>query len=160
MIVRIARRLDLDRAVIDRRRPLIGFASDEAVEFIKARAGGPAIEWSNGADLPRGSLVIFSERRRSVPVETKRLSQGRDGVWSDACIAGKRCRDLGDIPHVVHVMVTAGQQRRARGRAQRRSVKLIVAKPFVGQPLQSGHVDWAAERARLAETHVIEQHDQ
>ena len=55
MIVGIARRLDLNRSIIDRRRPLIGFAGDEAVEFVKARAGGPAIERSNGADLPWGS---------------------------------------------------------------------------------------------------------
>ena len=104
--------------------------------------------------------MILAERRRSVPVETKRFSQGCDGVWSDACVARKRCRDLGDTAHIVHMVVAARQQRSARGRTKGRSVKLIVAKPFVGQPLQGRHVDWAAERARLAESHVVEQHDQ
>ena len=160
MIVGIVRRLDLDRAIIDQRRPLVGFAAEEAVELVEARMGGPSIERPDRADLPRRRLVIFAERRRPVAVQTQRLGQWRDRVRPDAGVAGKRRRDLGDAAHVVHVMVAAGQQRGARGRAQRRGVELIVAQPIVGQPLQGGHVDRAAESARLTETHIVEQHDQ
>jgi hypothetical protein len=87
----------------------------------------------------------------------RRFSQWRDCVWSDARVAGKRCRHLSDTAHIVHMVIAARQQRSARGRAQRRSVELIVTKPLVGQPLQGRHVDWAAESTRLAEPHVVEQ---
>ena len=39
-------------------------------------------------------------------------------------------------------------------------MKLIIAQPVVGQLLQGGHIDWAAESTRLAESHVVEQYDQ
>ena len=46
VVVRVVRRLHLDRAVVDQRRPLIGLAADEAVELVESGMRGPAIERS------------------------------------------------------------------------------------------------------------------
>ena len=57
--------LDWDRAFVDRRVPLVGFAADEAVEVLEAAAAGrPLIERAHRARLPHGHFVALAELRR------------------------------------------------------------------------------------------------
>ena len=62
--------------------------------------------------------------------------------------------------HIVHVMIAAGEQRDAGRRTERGRVELVVAQAIVGERLDRRHMDRAAEGARLAEAHVVDQHDQ
>ena len=57
-------------------------------------------------------------------------------------------------------MVAPGQQRLARGRAQRRRVEAVVLEPVRREPLRGGRRARPAEGARRAEAHVVEQDHQ
>ena len=72
---------------------------------------------------------------------------------------GKAGRHLGDEAHVHGVMVAAGLQRRARRRAQRRGVEIVVAQSVLRQAIERRRGDRAAEGIRRAEAEVVDQHD-
>jgi hypothetical protein len=160
VVVRVVRQLHRRGAVIDQRRPLIGLATHEAVELVETRACGPAAGRAGDADLPGGGFVVFAELRGAVAVQTQCLGQRGHALRLLACVARVGGGDLGDAAHVVHVVVAAAQQCRARGRTQCRGVELVEAQAVGGQAVHGGHVDRAAESARLAEAHVVDQHDQ
>ena len=160
VVVRVLRQLDAAHVLVDGRRPLVRFAADEAVELVEAGAGRPAVGRAGGADFPGGGLVRLAEGGRAVAVEPQHLGQRRDAVGPLPGLAGEGGRGLGDRAHVADVMVAAGQQRRAGRRAERRGVELVVAQPALRQPLERRHVDRPAEGARLAEAHVVDQHDE
>ena len=160
VVVRILRRLDLVHPVVDRRRPLVGLAADEPVELVEAGAGRPAIGRAGRADLPGRGLVRLAEGGGGEAVEPKHLGQRRHAVGPLPGLAGEGGRRLRDRAHVADVMVAAGEQRRTGRRAERRGVELVVAQPAAGQPLHRRHVDRPAEGARLAEPHVVDQHDE
>ena len=66
-------RLDRDRAFVDRRVPLVGFAADEAVEVLEAAAAGrPLIERAHRARLPDRHFMALAELRRRVAIELER----------------------------------------------------------------------------------------
>ena len=89
VVVLHLRRLDLDRAVIDERIPLVGLAADEAVELVEALVRRPAIERSRHAGLPRGRLVPLAEGAGAVAVEPQHLGQRRDAVRVPSGVAGE-----------------------------------------------------------------------
>ena len=62
-------------------------------------------------------------------------------------------------PGMRRVVVAPGEQSRAGGRAERRSVELRVAQPALRQLLQRRRLYGAAERARSAKADVIQKHD-
>ena len=93
VVVRVVRRLDLDRAVEDQRRPLVGLAADEAVELVEAGVRRPAVERAGDADLPRRGLVVLAEGRRAVAVLAQDLGQRRDALRPRArCCPGTLSR--------------------------------------------------------------------
>ena len=159
VIIRIVRRLHLDRAIEDQRRPLVGLAADEAVELVESGARRPAIERSGHAHFPRRGLVILSERGRAVAVLAQNLGQRRDAERPRAGVARERRGDFHDRARVVRMVVAAGQQRHARGRAEGRGVKAVVLEPLAGKAVERRHGNGAAERARVAEADVIDQED-
>ena len=129
--------LDRRRPLVERRVVLVGLAADEAVEVLEAAAaGGPRVERPHRARLPDRHLVALAELRRRVAVELQRLRERRAGVRADRVVAGRRGRDLGDAAHADRVVVAAGEQRRARRRAERGRVKAVELEPARGQPLR------------------------
>ena len=160
VVVRVLRQLDLVHPVVEQRRPLVGLAADEAVELVEARPRRPAIGRPGRAHLPGRRLVRLAERGSAIAVQSQHLGQRRHVAGSLAGLSGKPGGGLGDRAHVVHMMVAPAQQRRAGRRAQRRRVELVVAQPGVGQPLHGRHANGPAERARLAEAHVVDEHDE
>src|SRR5215475_15711765 len=57
-------------------------------------------------------------------------------------------------------MIAPGQEARARGRAQRGGVHVVVAQPVGGQRIQMGCVDRTAVAAELTEASVVEDDEQ
>ena len=160
VIVRVSRDLDRVHAVVEVRRPLVGLAAEEAVELVEPGPCRPAVGRARRADLPGRRLVVLAEEAGAVAVQPQHLGERRDVVRALPRVARKRGRCLGDATHVVHVVVTAAEQRRPRRRADRRRVELVVAQPRLGQAVGRRHVDRPPERARDAEAHVVDQHDQ
>ena len=157
MIAGCARRLDMRGAVIDGRRPLVGLAGDEAVEFVEARPRRPAIERADRADVGCRGLVPFAERASGIAVEAQHLGDRRGAGRLPPGVTGEHRGAFHDRAGLDIVMVAPGQQRGARWGAERGSVEIIVAVALRGELFERRHVDRAAERARLAEAHVVDQ---
>ncbi len=96
----------------------------------------------------------------AIAVQPQHLRQRRHAVRALAGLPGEGGGGLRDRAHVVRMMVSTAEQRGPRRRAKRRSVELVVAQAGVGQALHRRHVDGPAEGARLAEPHVVDQHDE
>ena len=160
VIVRIVRRLDRRHVLVERGIPLVGLAAHEPVELVEAGAGRPAVGRARHAGLPGRRLVALAEGGGRIAVEAQHFCERRDRVRPLSSIAGKGGGDLGDGAHVVHMMVAPGEQRDAGRRAERGGVELVVAQAVVGERLDGRHMDRTAEGARLAEAHVVEEHDE
>src|SRR5260370_4528708 len=126
VVIRIVGRLPPDGSVKNCRRPLVGFAADEAIELVEAGVSGPAVVGPRNGYFPRWSLMILSESSCAVAVQAKHFCQRRDTVRPDAVVARKCRRQFHDGAGVVHVMVATGQEGGARGRTERTGVKGVV----------------------------------
>src|SRR5947208_9018907 len=96
VVFRIVRRLDADGSVKNRRRPLIGFAANEAIELVEAGVSGPTVERPGNGYFPGRSLMIFSESSRAVSVQAEHFCKRRYLVWPDAGVTRKCCREFHD----------------------------------------------------------------
>ncbi len=152
--------LDRHRVLVDRRRVLVRLAAEEAVEVLEARAGRPRVERAHGARLPDGNLVTLAELRRRVAVQLERLRERSCRVRPDGGVAGGRRRDLGDAAHADRVVVAAGEERLACGRAQGSRVEAVVLEPVGGEALGRGCRARPAERARRREADIVEEDDE
>ena len=119
-------RLDGGRAFVEAGKVLVRLAADEAVEMLEARAGRPLVERPDGRDLPERHFVALAELRGRIAVELQDLRQRRLLLGPDAVVARRRGRHLGDRAHADRMMVSAGQQRLARGRAQSGRMEAVV----------------------------------
>ena len=137
VVVGIVRQLDRSNPVEEIRRPLVGFAADEAVELVESLPRRPAVEWPRDAGFPSGGFVPFAERSRAVAVQAQHLRQRSRCVGHLPGGSGKGGCHLGDEAHVHRVMVAPGLERGARGRAQCGGVKVAVAQSAGRQAVQS-----------------------
>ena len=152
-------RVDRRRIAEQVRLPLAGVAADEAIEVLEAHAVRPLVERPGLGRLIEGRVVVLAEPRGRVPVL---LQDGADGAVllpDDRVVAWEPRRDFAHHAEAGHVMVAAGDQRRARRRAERRGVEIRVAQPAVRDAIERRRRDDAAERARRAEAGVV-RHDQ
>ncbi|MND79457.1 hypothetical protein D3C80_712000 [compost metagenome] len=158
VVLRAARWFDRRGALVQARFVLGGFAGQEAIEMLKAIAGRPTIERTGSRDLERRGVVPFAEGGGAVAVLLEHLGHGRRALGDFPGIAvpvGGQFRD-----HAVAdpVMVAPGQQRSASCRADRRSVKGVVAHAAVGNTAQGGGMDSPADGIGLREAGIVE-HD-
>ena len=114
VIIRVVGQLNLVGTVVDKRRPLVGFATQEAVELVESLTCRPAIEWARGARLPGGRFVPLAEGSRAVAVEAQHLGDRSDIVGNLAGVAGKCRARFDDRAHVVDMVVAPAFDRRAR----------------------------------------------
>ena len=96
VVVRVLRDLDQVRAVVERRRPLVRLAADEAVELVEAGARRPAVGRAGDADLPRRRLVVLAVEGGAVAVQPQHLGERRHVVRPLSRVAGERGGRLGD----------------------------------------------------------------
>ena len=154
-------RLNRRRAVVDGGRVLVRLSGDEAVEVLEASsAGRPSVEGPEWARLPHRHLMALPELRRRVAVQLERLGQRRRSVRTNRVVAGSRRGDLGDSAHSDRVMVSAGEERLPRRRAECCRVKAVVLEPVYSKPLRGRRGARSAECARCAEPDVVEQDDE
>ena len=143
-------------------RPLVGLATQEAIEILKAHADRPLVERArSGAVGEARRVVVFAEPRRSVAVLFQDLGDRRVIQADDGVIAGVAGGQFADDAEADRVVVAAGDQRRPRRRAKRRRVELRVAQPRLGDAVQVRRRDDAAKGARHAVALVVghdEQH--
>ncbi len=141
------------------RLPLVGVAADEAVEIFKSLSDGPVVEGSDLARLEGRHVVVLAEPGSCVAIVAKDAPDGRLVLGNDAVVAGVARRLLGDDAKAGGMVVAAGDQRRARRRAQRRRMHLRIAQALIGDTVERGRRDDAAEGARHAVARIV-RHDQ
>ncbi len=151
-----------DRLVVlgDNRIPLPGLTAQEAPEVVKAPPVRPPAERARRALLAIRRQVPLAERGGAVPVHLQDLRERRAVLRDERGVPGKAGGQLADRPETYRMMITAGQQRRPGRRAQRRHVEPVIPDAFLSDAGHGGRRDRAAERARLTEPRIIDQHQQ
>ena len=152
-------RRDRSRLVVDGWFPLRRLGSHDSVEAVEAHSGWPTIERPGGALFPRRCEMPLAEARGAVARHAKYLCDGCRLGRNCAVVSGERIRDLGDTTHVNRVVVPAGEQCRAGGRAECGGVELVVLQSALCHVIEAGRWDGSAECAERSEAHVVE-HDQ
>ena len=104
--------------------------------------------------------MVLAEEGGAITVQAQHLRERRDVVRPLPGVTRKRRGDFGDAAHVVHVVVAAGEQGRARGRAERGGVELVVAQSLAGEAVGIRHAHRPTEGARHAEAHVVHEDDE
>ncbi len=95
----------------------------------------------------------------AVAVVLENPADGRLVLRDDAVVAREARGLFRDHAEARRVMIAAGDERRARRRAERRGMELRVAQPGLRDAVQRRRRDDAAEGARRAEADVVG-HDQ
>ena len=162
VILLVVRRLDRIEILEQPRLPLRGLAGEEAVEVVETDSltGRPERERPHRRRLGRWRVVPFAERGRLVAVGAKHLRQGGGGSRNHAGVAVPIHRALGDGAGTDALMIAAGQQCGTRRRADRRSVKRVVADALIRDARQRGRPDRATVGVRQSEADVVQQDDQ
>ena len=148
-------RIDLRGVAEQVRSPLVGIATDEAVEIIEAHAVRPLSERPGLAGLVRRCVVILAEPRRRVTVVAQDATDGGIVHANDAVVAGETGGLFGDHAEADRVVIAPGERRGTRRRAQRSRENAVVAQAFIGDAVHGRCRDDAAEGARNAETRVV-----
>src|SRR5205823_7476534 len=75
VVIRVVGRFHANGAVKNCRRPLVGFATNEAIELVEAGVSRPSVIGARNGYLPRRSLMILSESGGAVSVQAKHFCQ-------------------------------------------------------------------------------------
>ena len=102
----------------------------------------------------------LAETARRVTVHAKHLSHRRGFGRNDGVVSRKPVGHLGDTTHVHRVMIASGQQRRTRGRTQRRGVESVVTKSGARHPIETRCGYGTTERTERTKAHVVENDDE
>ena len=142
------------------RRVLVGLGVQEAVEAVEAAAQRPAVERPGRAALGQRRDVPFADHVVAIGVRPQHLGQ-RAGLARDlAAIAGIAAVEIGEAADADRMVVAAGQQRRARGRAHRGGMEAGVAQAFGREPVDGRRLDRRAVAAEIGKADIVEQHDE
>ena len=114
---------------------------DESAPFDAPAASRPSIA---GVNRPPARSERAGVRRR-LAARRGRAATGETPCPSRPLRPCSRCGSCGR------------SQRRPRRRADGRGVKVVVAQPSLGEPIEGPHVDRAAEAGRVSEPHVVDQ---
>ena len=153
--------VDGRRIAIEVRLPLAGVTADEPIEILEAHAVRPLVEGPGLGRLVERRVVILAEPRGRVPVVFQDGADGAVLLPDDGVVAWKSRRDFADHAEAGHVVIAPGDQRRARGRAERSGVEIRVAQPGLRDAIHCRGRNDAAEGARCAEAAIVghdEQH--
>ncbi len=144
--------IDGCRIAVQVRLPLAGVAADKAIEVLEAHAVRPLIEGPGLGRLIEGSVVILAEPRGRVTVLLQDFADGAVLLPDNRVVARESSRDFAHHTEASHVVVAAGDQRSARGRAQRGGVEIGVTQSVFCDSIHCGGRYDAAEGTRCAET--------
>jgi hypothetical protein len=140
----------------DVRIPLVRLGAEEAVEALEAAAERPVLLRRRHVHLVLGAQVPLPDDV-GVPATLAQHFGDQGGLARDvAARVGEPRRGFRDARHRVRGVVPAGQQARARRRAERGRVEVRVGEPLVGDALDVRRLDQAAKRLHRREAHVVE----
>ena len=133
---------------------------EEAPVVVEPEPGGPAVERAARALLVVRGHVPLPDRGGHVAVLLQDSRERRAVARDGGVVAGERAGELGHETEPDTVLVAAREHRRTRRRADGRHVEAVVAEPLLGDASVVRSVDRAAEGARVAESRVVDQHEE
>ena len=161
LLVVEARRGADDLLVLGQARvPLPCIPAQEPVEIVKTPPVRPPPERPGRALLTVGGQVPLAERRGAVPVLRQDPRPRRAITRNRRRVAREAAGELTYRAEADRMVVPPGQQRRPGRRAQRGDVEPVVPQPSVSHPRVVRRADRTAERPRVAEPGIIDQHHQ
>ena len=125
VVLGVMGRLDRFDVLDDRRRPLVGIAADEAVEVLEPESGRPEVVGTGLTSMPIGNVVILAVPGGVPAVLLEHLGKRAAALRHERVVAREAAAELHDDAGRRRVVVAPGQQRRPRGRAERRGVELV-----------------------------------
>ena len=102
----------------------------------------------------------LADRSSVITVGLKNLRDGSRARRPVRAVAWPTADQLGDRAESHRVMVPPRQQGRARGRTKRRHVKSIVTKSLRRKFVERRRSDGPAERGRITEASIVNQHEE
>ena len=144
----------------DHRVVLARLAAEDAPEAIESPGVRPAVERAGCALDVIGGQVPLAEAGGRVAVALKRPDERSAVLRHARRVAGERAGEFADRPEADGVVVAARQERGTRRRAERGDVKTVVPEALLGDPRHRRRRDGPAERRRIAEARVVDQHEQ
>ena len=152
----------IDRRVVAHQlgRVLVGLGIHEAVVAVEAAAERPAVERAGGAGLGERRDVPLAQHVVAIAVRAQHLGDGAGLARDLAAIARVARIEVGEAADAHRMMVAAGQQGGARGRAHRRGVEAGVAQAAAGDGVDGRRGDGRAVAAEVGEADIVEQDDQ
>ena len=160
IVLHVVRWLDRLRVLVKGRFPLIGIPPDESVEVLETQTGGPKVERPGLTGVPVRHIVVLAVPGRVVAILLQDFGKRPAALRHQGVVAWETGSQFHDDARRGRMVVAAGQERRARRRAEGRRVELSVAQAVLGQPVQRLRGDRTAKRARRAKAHVIRQDDE
>ena len=139
--------------------PLVVVGAEEAVVAVEAAAERPVVVRTGAVLRLCRHEVPLAERERAVAVRTEHLRQQCGALGDAPPVVGEAVGGLRDARHPHRMVVATGQQARARRRAQRGRVEVVVAEATRGQRVHVRRLDVGPEAAQLCEADVVE-HDE
>ena len=140
--------------------PLPRIPAQEAVEIVETPPVRPPSERPGRALLAVGGQVPLTERRGAVPVLRQDPRPRRAIPRDRRRVAREAAGELTHRAEADRMVIPPGQQRRPGRRAQRGDVEPVVPQPPLRHPRVVRGVNRPAERARVAEPGIIDQHHQ
>ncbi len=136
---------------------LAAFAPHEAVEIVEAEAGWPMIERAGRADFPDRRVVPLAVGGGGVAVFAQDFGDAGGILVPDRVVAGKARGDVLQVAEAGLVLVVAGQQGGAGGRADGGGVEIVVAEALRRELVEFRRGRRSAKRSGGAEAHIVEQ---
>ena len=142
-----------ERVVVDdaRRKEIAGLAFHEAIELVEAALARPALVRRGAV----GRVVPFADADRGVAASPQRFGDGGCGQRHVARIARKAGIVGGQPAGCYRMRIAAGEQGRARGRADRMRGVVVKAQPAGGNRVDVGRLDVGAIAAEIGKAHVV-----
>jgi hypothetical protein len=160
VVALLGQRQLLDRVVVVHEIgiPLVGLGAEEPVEALEPAADRPLVLDRREIHLVLGRQVPFAGHVRVPPPLAEHLGD-RPALERHVAVGAREARcGLSDRAHAVRGVVAAGHQARARRRAQRGRVEVREDQATLGDPIDVGCLDQAAEGLHRGVADVVE-HD-
>ena len=141
------------------RTPLVGQGAVKAIPAVKATAQRPAVMRACRAVVGHVHQVPLANGIAGIGMRRQHFSNGGGSARNFAPVAGVAPRPFGNDTHADGMRVATGQQARARGRAHRGDVKVVVAQAPGGQRIHARRGDFRAIAADVRKAHIV-QHDE
>ena len=152
----------LDVAVVlgEGRVPVVGLTADESVEAVVALRERPVLLGRARGPLVDRDVVVLADPERRPSGVAQQIRHRDVRRWDVRVVSGEAGGRFGNRRETVEMVISSGQERRARRRTQRGGVPLGVRQAVLGEAVHRRHRDASPVRRPGCHPGVVVQHDE